>query len=133
MINFDIISTIELTLSAAVVVMAVAGSFARASKERTIIASLLLLWLVAVIFAGATGLLGPRGFGTPRLGAAVVLPILILNVFTFFSAPGRASIRNAPLSALVGIHASRVLGSIVCVALPGRAIASALRARGGMG
>jgi len=109
--NFDLLSGIELTASAAVVVAAFTMWFARTSAQRALIVTALALWFAAVLWAGTTGFLGnQKGLGTPGLGAAVLLPILILSLLGLGSKLGRARLRQIPLPSLIGIHAIRVLG-----------------------
>jgi hypothetical protein len=109
--NFDILSTVELTASAALVVATIAVMFGRTLVERTNIIGGLTIWFIAVLAAGATGALGnEHGLGTPGLGAAAVLPIVMLSAIAFAARARGTRLTEAPLSALVAIQAVRVLG-----------------------
>jgi uncharacterized membrane protein len=108
--NFDILSSIELTACAAIVVSTFITLFGKTGGERSLIGGAFALWFVGVVWAGAWGLLGPRGFGTPALGAAVSLPVILLGAIGFGFAGNRRRLRDVPASILVGVHAIRVLG-----------------------
>jgi hypothetical protein len=108
---FDILSPIELTLSASILVAFLSLTLARTWPGRLAVAGVLAAWFGLVLVIGATGALDPmRGLGVSALGLTVVLPFAAL-VCGFFVVP---SIHNAmlptPLPALVAVNAIRVLG-----------------------
>jgi len=75
---FDILSTAELTASAAIVVGFLSLAMAQNVSGRAAVMVALGAWFVLVLALGATGALGPGGLGAPGLGFAVVLPIAAL-------------------------------------------------------
>ena len=107
---FDILSTAELTIGAAIVVGFLTLAMAQTARGR--LAALLALgaWFGLVLAIGATGALSPALGGAPALGLMVALPLAAL-VGAYFVLP---SVRNAmaqtPLPALVALHAIRLLG-----------------------
>ena len=107
---FDILSTAELTVSSAIVVVFLSLAMARTAGGRTTILIALGAWFVLILAFGATGALSPAGGGAPALGLTVALSIAAL-VWAYFALP---SVRNAmtttPLPALIAIHAIRLLG-----------------------
>ncbi len=108
---FEILSAIELTVSASIFVALLSHALAGTWRGRLTVAGVLAAWFALVLMIGATGALDPvRGLGVPALGLTVMLPLAAL-VCTFFVVP---SIRNAmlamPLPALVAVNAIRVLG-----------------------
>jgi hypothetical protein len=107
---FDILSTAELTVSSAIVVVFLSSAMARTAGGRASILIALAAWFVLVLALGATGALSPGGGGAPALGLTVALSIGAL-VWACFALP---SVRNAmtttPLPALIALHAIRLLG-----------------------
>jgi hypothetical protein len=115
---FETLSTIELTVSASIVVAFLAPALARTWLGRLAAAGALGAWFELVLAIGATGALDPvRGPGAPALGLTVGLPIAAL-VCAFFAAP---SVRNAmlatPLPALVTVNAIRIIPGAIFVVL----------------
>ena len=108
--NFDQISTAELSAGAAIVSMTLVWIFARTLTQRITIATALALWFAAVLFIGATGLVSPTRFGTPVLGVAVLLPVIALSLLALRTDRGRSSILQTPLPVLTAVHALRSLG-----------------------
>jgi len=119
---FDLLSAIELTASAAVVVATLAWLFGATPRERILIGAGLTAWFAGVLWLGATGALQDgEGAGVLGLGAAVVLPVLVLTILSLGTEFGRARIAAAPLSTLVAVQAVRVLGvSFVLLHAAGR-------------
>jgi hypothetical protein len=107
---FDILSTIELSVSASIVVAFLSLAMAETPRGRGTALIGLGAWFALVLALGATGALSPAGSGAPALGLAVVLPIAAL-VCAYRALP---SVRNAisatPLPALIALHAIRLLG-----------------------
>lgn len=119
---FEILSTIEITATAALVVATLSFALATNAWRRVLLAALLTLWFVIVVAFGATLMLDPEiGVGIAGVGAAVVLPLVAI-VFAFLRAPSaRAALLAIPLPALVAAHAARVLGvSFVVLYAAGR-------------
>ena len=107
---FDILSTVELTVSASIAIVFLSLAMARTVSGRIAVLIALGAWFVLALALGATGALSPVGGGAPALGLAVVLPVAAL-VSAYFALP---SVRNAmtttPLPALIAVHSIRLLG-----------------------
>ena len=116
--SFDLLSTIELTASAALVVAVLAFTLGATRRGRIETVALLAAWFAFVVFLGATQALNA---GPPALAAAVILPIAALCL-AFFSVPSiKAAAMAMPLPALEAVHAARVLGiSFVLLYAAGR-------------
>ena len=109
--NTDLLGSIELTASAAIVIAALSIGFGSNAAMRIRIAAWLSGWFVLVVILAATRALHyENGVGTPGLGIAVALPIAILCVTVARVKSLRESFRRVPLWLLVGVHAVRVLG-----------------------
>jgi hypothetical protein len=105
---FDLLSTAELTASAAIVVFFLSSALSATRWGRDLTAAALTSWFCLVLAAGATGALAyPKGMG---VGLAVVIPIAVLGLLVLGTTRGRESVKRVPLAALVGIHSVRVLG-----------------------
>jgi hypothetical protein len=108
---FDLLSTAELTASAAIVVFFLSSMLSNTVRQRGLVAAALAGWFSLVLAAGATGVLArPIGPGIPGVGVAVLIPIAVLTLLVLGTARGRELVRRAPLPALVGVHSVRVLG-----------------------
>jgi hypothetical protein len=108
---FDVISTIEVMGSAAIVtaVLAFTLSGTLAGRVRAVI--VLAIWLAAVVVLGATGALGnEHGLGAPGLGLAVLLPIVALGVAFLKMPAARAALAEVPLWILIAANSLRVMG-----------------------
>jgi hypothetical protein len=68
----------------------------------------LLAWFVLLIALGATGLFAVTNGGTPAVGAAVVLPVIVGLIAARYSAAVRAFIAEVPLAWLAAIHVGRL-------------------------
>lgn len=109
--EFDLLASIELTVSAAIAILVLAVGFGEDIWGRLRIASGLTLWFVLVIILAVTEVLTyQHGAGAPGLGVAVMLPIVILSVSVLRSPSLRRALQTIPLSMLIGVHAIRVLG-----------------------
>jgi hypothetical protein len=79
--NTDLIGSIELTASPAIVIAALSIGFGSNPLTRFRIAVGLGVWFIIVVILVATrALYYEHGLGTPGLGLAVVLPIAILCI-----------------------------------------------------
>src|SRR5438876_7767976 len=109
--NTDLIGSIELTASAAVAIAALAIGFGSNPATRIRIAAWLGGWFVLVVILGATrALYYEHGLGSPGLGMAVALPIIILCLTVARVKSLRENFHRVPLWLLVGLHTVRVLG-----------------------
>jgi len=109
--NTDLIGSIELTASAAVAIAALAIGFGSNPATRIRIATWLGGWFVLVVILGATrALYYEHGLGSPGLGMAVALPIIILCLTVARVKSLRENFHRVPLWLLVGLHTVRVLG-----------------------
>jgi hypothetical protein len=119
--NFDLISTAELSAGSVIVSITLVWIFARTLTQRIAIATGLALWFATVLFIGSTGILSPGRLGTAALGIAVMLPILALSLLTLRTDRGRSSILQTPLPVLIAVHALRSLGfTFVVLYMAGR-------------
>ncbi len=107
---FEILSTIGLTASAAIVIGFLAYAMADTPRGRLTAAGVLTAWFALVVTIGASAALDPaRGFGVPALGLTVGLPVAALVGVFFAFGSIRAAILAAPLPALVAVNAIRIL------------------------
>ncbi len=109
--NTDLIGSIELTGSAAIVIAALSIGFGSNAAARVRIALSLSSWFVVVVILAATrALYYEHGLGSPGLGIAVALPIVILCIVVSRATSLREGFHRVPLWLLVGVHAVRLLG-----------------------
>ena len=107
---FEILSTIGLTASAAIVIGFLAYAMADTPRGRLTVAGVLTAWFALVVTIGASAALDPaRGFGVPALGLTVGLPVAALVGVFFAFGSIRAAMLAAPLPALVAVNAIRIL------------------------
>jgi hypothetical protein len=108
---FDLVSTVELTASAAVVIATVIVLFGHGVRKRALIGGGLAIWFTCVLWAGAAGVLhNDPGFGTKALGAAVAVPVVVLSLIALGTSKYRRRIFDMPLPLLIAVQAPRVLG-----------------------
>ena len=109
--NVDLLGSIELTASAAIVIAALSSGFGSKAATRVRIVLSLSSWFVVVIILAATrALYYEHGLGSPGLGMAVALPIVILCVVVARIRSLREGFHRVPLWLLVGVHAVRLRG-----------------------
>ena len=109
--NTDLVGSIELTASAAIVVAALSIGFASDTGTRIRIAIGLSLWFVLVVILAATrALYYEHGLGTPGLGLAIVIPIIIFCLIVGRVQSLRETFHRVPLWLLVAVHIVRLLG-----------------------
>jgi hypothetical protein len=109
--NTDLIGSIELTASAAIVIAALSIGFGSNPLTRIRIAVGLGIWFVIVVILAATrAFYYEHGLGTPGLGLAVALPIAILCITAARVQSLRDAFQRVPLWLLVGVHTVRLLG-----------------------
>ena len=109
--NTDLIGSIELTASAAILIAALSIGFGSNPLTRIRIAIALGVWFIIVVILAATrALYYEHGLGTPGLGLAVVLPIAILCITAARVQSLRENFPRVPLWLLVGVHTVRLLG-----------------------
>ena len=104
----DIIASVTLTTLAFLIpaVLIAASPLQAAARGR--LAAGLLTWFVLLIAFGATGLFAVTNGGTPAVGAAVVLPVIVGLIAARYSAAVRAFIAEVPLAWLAAIHVGRL-------------------------
>ena len=103
--TFDLLSTVGITASAAVVVATYVALFGSALTQRVAIGAAMALWFIGVLWIGV-----PGNISTPLLGAAVLIPVAVFSVIGFGSFASRSWLQSAPLPALIALHAIRLLG-----------------------
>jgi hypothetical protein len=109
--NFDLISAIELTASAAIMVAALSITFGNDAARRIRLAAWLGVWFVLVVILAATRALHyEHGLGTPAIGIAVVLPVVILCVAVVRTEALREALSRVSVPLLISVHTVRVLG-----------------------
>ena len=109
--NTDLIGSIELTASAAIVIAALSVGFGSNAVGRIRAAAWLSGWFVLMVILAATRALHYKhGLGTPGLGVAVGLPVVILCITVACIKSLRESFHRVPLSLLVAVHIVRLLG-----------------------
>ena len=109
--NIDLLSSIELTASAAIVIAVLSITFGSNAATRIRLAAWLSAWFVVVVILAATrALYYEHGLGTPGLGLAVALPIAIICAAVARIKSLREGFHRAPLWLLIGVHTVRVLG-----------------------
>jgi|SRR5438105_1437500 len=109
--NVDVLNSIELTASAAIVIAALSIAFGSTAATRIRSAAWLSAWFVLVVILAATrALYYEHGLGTPGLGLAVALPIAVLCATVARVQSLRESFHQMPLWLLVGMHTVRLLG-----------------------
>lgn len=109
--SFDLLAAVDLTLSAAVVVATLSVGFGATTARRIGLAAALGAWFVVVaVLASTRALHDEPGLGTPALGFAVVLPIVILSLAVRRSPRLRPALDRVPLWLLIGVNTVRVLG-----------------------
>jgi hypothetical protein len=109
--NTDLLGSIELTASAAIVVAALSIGFGSNTATRIRVACGLSAWFVLVVILAATrALYYEHGLGTPGLGIAVAFPIVILCVVVARVQSLREGFYRVPFWLLVGVHTVRLLG-----------------------
>ncbi len=117
----EVLSTIGLTASAAIVIGFLAYVMAETPRGRSVFAGVLAAWFALVLAIGAGGVLDPvRGFGVPALGLTVALPVAALVSAFFAFGPIRAAMLAAPLPALVAVNAVRIVPGLLFVLLYAR-------------
>ena len=109
--NSDLIGSIELTASAAIVIGALSIGFSSNATTRLRVAVGLSLWFVlVVVLAAMRALYYEHGLGASGLGITVVLPIAVLCFVVARVQSLREGFYRAPLWLLVGVHTVRLLG-----------------------
>jgi hypothetical protein len=113
---FDILSTIGVTASAALVVAFLAHAMAQTTPGRLTVAAALTVWFALVVAIGATGALDPvHGIGVAGLGITVALPVLALVGSTYGVPSIRAALSATPVPTMIALNVFRVLGALFIV------------------
>ncbi len=109
--NTDLIGSIELTASAAIIITALSIGFGYNAATRLRVAVGLSLWFVLVVILAATrALYYEHGLGAHGLGIAVTLPIAVLCLVVARTQSLREGFSRVPLWLLTGVHTVRLLG-----------------------
>jgi hypothetical protein len=107
--TLDLVIAVGVTAAAAIVIAALALSIAASNAQKITLAVVLTPWFVMAVTLAATGAVTPSGFGTPGVGLAVALPIVIGVIAMRWSA-FRTALAGIPLTVLIGVNIIRVLG-----------------------
>ena len=109
--NIDLIAAIGSTVSAAIVISALSIGFGSTAAARVRIAVSLSLWFVLVVILAATrALYYEHGLGTPGLGLALLLPIVVLCLVVARTNSLHENFQRVPMWLLIGVHVVRILG-----------------------
>src|SRR5262245_29350707 len=109
--TLDLLGGLVLTVSASIVVAILARGLAGSTGGRVGIVAGFGLWFVIVTALAATGVLHDTGpSAVAGLGVAVLAPVLALVAAAAASAPVLDAVRRIPVTWLVLLNASRVLG-----------------------
>jgi hypothetical protein len=109
--NTDLVGSVELTASAAIVIAALSIVFGPTAAARIRIAVSFTVWFIFVVILAATRTLSSEnGLGSPGLGLVVVLPIIILCLAVNRSQSLRRVFHRVPLPLLVGLNSLRLFG-----------------------
>ena len=106
----DIIASVALTALAILfpAALIIAGPLTKAARRR--LGFTLFLWFALVTALAAAGLFSTMSAGTPAIGVAVVVPIIIGIIVFRRSAALKSLVSETPLALLVAVHAGRLLG-----------------------
>jgi hypothetical protein len=120
--TLDLVGAVGMTLSAAVVVVALSIAFGDTPAGRIRLAAAFGLWFVAVVALAASEVFHyTHPIGVQGLGVAVVLPVIVLAVVALRDQSFRHRLETTPLSLFIGINVIRVLGVLfVLLYLDGR-------------
>lgn len=111
MTTFDLIGSVELTISAAIMVATLSIVLGSDTAQRLKYSAVLSAWFVIVVILAATQALQyEHGIGVPGLGLAVVVPIVLMWLALTRVPSLRKGLDHAPLPMLVGVHVVRILG-----------------------
>lgn len=109
--TLDLIASIELTASAAIVIAALSIGFGKTVSARVKIASGLMAWFALVTILAVTEALHyQHGVGVIGLGVAVMLPILIISIGVLRSPALHSALVTIPLPILIGVNTIRIIG-----------------------
>jgi hypothetical protein len=106
----DVIGAISLTAIFGLCWAVLFGVAPVEKASRMKLSFLALAWFAAVAILGAAGAFSAAAIGTPAIGLAVLMPVVIFLSSVARSPAVRSVALHTPLPALVGIHAARVLG-----------------------
>lgn len=106
----DILLAIAFTVSAALIVALIVGSWRGAVQSRTRLAVGLIAWFGAVVVLGVTGALEADRLGTAGIGVLVVAPVLILAYLAGRVPVLRQVLIDTPVPIFIGVHVGRLLG-----------------------
>jgi hypothetical protein len=108
---FDLISTVEITVGAAIVAAVLSFTLSDNIGGRLRAAWIIAAWFVIVVILGATGALDAKaGAGVVGLGVVIVLPIAALCWAFFANQSVQHAMLAIPLPVLIAAHAVRIAG-----------------------
>lgn len=106
----DVMGAISLTALFGLCCGVLIGSSPGGTAARPRLAAVAVLWFAGVGSLAALGLFSAAGAGTPAIGTAILVPIVV-SLWAVRRSPAlRAVALGTPLTALVAAHAGRVLG-----------------------
>ena len=111
--NLDLLSMAAISISAFVVVTAMANLLGSSQQQRIIIGVALGIWFAGVAVVGATGIIvGGGPIRTAGLGILVLVPILVLSAVAFLSDRQMKRIKEVEMLPLISVQVLRILGII---------------------
>lgn len=109
--SLDLISSIELTGSAAITIAVSSIILGATPPLRLRLAGIFILWFCAVALLGGSNAFGPQHrIGTPLLGLSVLAPIALITLSVRKLSSLNRSLTAAPLSWLIALNILRVIG-----------------------
>ncbi len=109
--SLDLVTAIDLTACAAIVVGALALVYPGPLRSRARLAIGFAAWFAAIATLCGLGVFRPvAGTGTIGLGVAILGPALVVLTIVSSSADRRDRVLSMPLAPLIGVHVVRVLG-----------------------
>ncbi|HEY9154544.1 MAG TPA: hypothetical protein VIM69_05400 [Opitutaceae bacterium] len=109
--NLDLITSIELTASASVLIAGTALLLGRTTRIRFSITAVLVLWFTWAVSLAASPFFNPENpFGAPGLGLSVVVPIIAFSFAVSRISELKEALRSTSIMSLVALNILRALG-----------------------
>lgn len=109
----DSIRIIALSISMAVLLVAITGSLALRRGQRLALAAIVGAWIGIAVSVSAAGALGGTRFGAPVLLSLFATPLLVGALLAAFRPGFRAALLSLPMPLLVGLNVIRILGVLM--------------------
>jgi hypothetical protein len=106
----DLLIAIIATASAAIVIASLVLSTPASIRQRIGFAVVLAVWFFVAVALAATGIVSPSGLGTPAVGLAVVIPIVLVAILASRHGVVRDALDGIPLPIFIAVNIVRVFG-----------------------